>query len=112
MFNKTWICRYPFPRKVVLDNSSEFKRDFTPLLKDFDIKSVLNLVKNPQANAPLDRVNQVILNMLVTKDLDNKVFDYIDTWGETLASILWAIRDSYHRTIMETPGQAVFGRYM
>ena len=48
--------------------------------------------------------------MLVTKDLDNKFFDYIDPWGETLVSIAWAIRDSYHRTIMTTPGQAVFVR--
>ena len=29
--------------------------------------------------------------MLVTKDLDNKVFDYIYPWGETLASIAWTI---------------------
>ena len=50
--------------------------------------------------------------MLVTKDLYNKVFYYIDTWGETLASIAWAIRASYHRTIMATPGQDVFGRDM
>ena len=47
--------------------------------------------------------------MLVTKDLDNKVFDYIYTWGETLASIVWVIRASYHRTIMATPGKDVFG---
>ena len=50
--------------------------------------------------------------MLVTKDLDNKVFDYIYTWGETLSTISWAIRDSYHRTIMATTCKAVFGRDM
>ena len=50
--------------------------------------------------------------MLVTKDLDNKLFDYIYPWGETLAYTAWAIRDSYHLTIMATQGQAVFGRYM
>ena len=50
--------------------------------------------------------------MLVTKDLDNKVFDYIDQWDETLSSIEWAVRASYHRTIMATPGQDVFGRDM
>ena len=60
----------------------------------------------------VERLHQVILNILVTKDLDNKVFDYIDSWGETLAYIAWAIRASYHRTTMATPGQAVFGRYM
>ena len=109
LFNNTWICIYPRPQMFVFDNGSKFKRDFTPLLKDFNIKTVLTLVKNPQANAPVERVHQVILNMLGTKDLDNKVFDYIDTWGETLAYILWAIRASYHFTIMATPGQALFG---
>ena len=53
MFNKTWLFRYPCPRKVVYGNGSELKRDFNPLIKDFDIKSVLMLVKKPQANDPV-----------------------------------------------------------
>ena len=48
--------------------------------------------------------------MLVTKDLDNKVFNYIDPWGENLAYIAWTIRVSYHHTIQATLGQDVFGR--
>ena len=84
MFNKTWLCRYPHPRKVVFDNGSEFKRDFAHFLKDFDIKSVLISVNNSQANSLVERVHQVILNMLVIKYLDNKVFDKIDPWVETL----------------------------
>ena len=47
--------------------------------------------------------------MLVTKDIANKVFNYIYQWGETIACIAWFIRDSYHCTIQVTPGQAVFG---
>ena len=35
----------------------------------------------------IERVHQVILNMTVTKDIDNKLFDHIDPWGETLANI-------------------------
>ena len=50
--------------------------------------------------------------MLVTKDLANKVFNYIYPWGETLASIAWDIRASYHHTIQATPGQDVFDREM
>ena len=50
--------------------------------------------------------------MLFTKDIDNKVFDYIYPWGETLAYIAWETRTSYHHTIMATPGQDVFGRDM
>ena len=48
--------------------------------------------------------------MLVTNDLDNKFFEYIYIWGETLSSIAWIIMDSYHRTIMATSDQDVFVR--
>ena len=60
----------------------------------------------------MERVHQGILNRLVTKYNDKKVLDHIDTWVETLASIAWEIRASYQRTIMDTPGQDVFGRDM
>ena len=80
------------------------------MLKEFNIKPVLMSAKNPQDNSLVERVHQVILNMLVTKDLDKNVFDYIYPWGETLAYIAWAIRDSYYCTILSTPGQSVFGR--
>ena len=59
----------------------------------------------------MERVHQVILNMLVAKYLDNKVFGHIYPWGETLASISWAIRASCHYTLMAKPGQAVFVIY-
>ena len=57
----------------MFDNGSEFKRDFTTLLKDLDIKPVLTAIKNPQANTMLERGHQAILNMLATKFLDKKV---------------------------------------
>ena len=53
----------------MFDNGSEFKQYFTPLLKYFDIKPVLMTIKNPQANSTLEGDNQVILHMIVTKDL-------------------------------------------
>ena len=79
-------------------------------LKGFDIKPILTTIKNTQANGPVERVHQVIFNILVTKNIDNKFFEYIDPWDETLASIPWAIRVSYQSNVMVTPGQAVFAR--
>ena len=81
IFYNTCLCRYLRPRKVVFDNGSEFKQDFTPLQNYFDTKPFLKKVKNPQANALVERVHKVILNMLVTKYSDNKVFKHIDPWG-------------------------------
>ena len=112
LFNKIWKCRYPRPCKVVFNNGSKFKWDFNTLLKDFNVKPVLTSVKNPQDNAPVERTHQVILNMLVTKDLDNKVFNYIDPWGETLIYIEWAIRAYYYFTVLSTPGQSVIHSYI
>ena len=41
-------------------------------------------VNNPQANAPVERLHQVIYNMLVTKDIDKSFFNYIYPFDETL----------------------------
>ena len=95
LFNNTWLLRYPRPRKVLFDNRSGFKQYFNPLLKHFGIKSVLTTIKNPQHNALVERVRQVVLNMLFLKYIDNKIFDHIYPRGETLASIAWAVIASY-----------------
>ena len=88
LFNNTWLSRYPRPTRVVFDNGSEFKRDFVPLLKDFDVsKPVLTSIKNPQSNAPVERVHQVLHNMIVTKDIDGRTFDYIDPWVHRALSV-------------------------
>ena len=82
MFNNTWLFIYPLPRKVVFDNGSEFKQYFNPMLMDFDIKPVSNPVNIPQTNDPVYRLHQLIINVLFTNDIDNKVFDYIYPWSE------------------------------
>ena len=69
-------------------------------------------IKKPQANYLLEQVHQVIFNMLVTKDIDKQVLDYIEPWGKKLVYIAWAISDSYHHTIGTTPDQSGFGRDM
>jgi hypothetical protein len=112
LFNQVWLSRYPRPRRVVFDNGVEFKKDFLPLLQDYDIKPKITTVKNPQANAAVERIHQVVHNMMRTQDLKNQVFDYIDPWGEILANIAWAIRSSHHSTLNATPAQLVFGRDM
>ena len=49
-------------------------------------------------------VYQVIYKMIVTKDPDNKYFDYIYPWGETLAYIVCSIKASYRQTLVVAPG--------
>jgi Integrase core domain. len=54
LFNNYWLSRYPLPVEVVYDNGSEFKKDFQPLIEDFNIKPKCTTVENPQANAPVE----------------------------------------------------------
>ena len=60
----------------------------------------------------MERVPQAIHNTLVTDDVNNKLFYYIDPWGETIASISWTRIYYYSYTLQATIGQAVFGRDM
>ena len=108
IFNNTWLSRYPRPQKVIFDNRNEFKKDFLPLLKDFAIKPTPTTIKNPQANAILERVHQVLGDMLCTKNLQSYDFDDIDPWGELLASVAWAIHSTHHTTLQASPAQLVF----
>ena len=77
IFNHTWLCRYPRPCKVVADNDSGFKRYLTPLLKYFAITPIYIFIKNPQMNAPVEHIYQVVYNIIVTNDIDRNVYDYI-----------------------------------
>lgn len=112
LFDQTWLSRYPRPNKVIFDNGSEFKKDFVPLLRDWSIKPTCTTIKNPQSNSPVERIHQVLRHMFVTKSLHEKIFDYIDPFGATLASVAWAIRASYNSATDSTPAQLVFGRDM
>ena len=65
--------------------------------------------KNPEANAILEIINRVVGSMLKTKDLANVMFDSFAPCNEILASIVYAVQYSYHRTLQATPGQLFFG---
>ena len=60
----------------------------------------------------MEPAHQVIFNMLVTKDIDNKLFDYIDPRGETLTYIAWDIWAYYHSNSEAKIGQYFFGKVM
>ena len=67
---------------------------FMELLKDFDIKPNPTTVENPQCNSHVERINQVVQNMIKMKELDQFIFNYIDPWSKMLSSVDWAVRTS------------------
>ena len=60
----------------------------------------------------MERVQQVVGDMLRTKDLKEHDFDPINPWGKILNEVAWAIRSTHHTTNRASPGQLVFGRDM
>ena len=79
----------PVPMNSLFYNGSKFKQDLTTLINNSQNKPVCTTVNNSQYNDIVYRMHEVINNMLVTKDLDIKVSEYIYTWGETLSYIAW-----------------------
>lgn len=112
-FDREWLCRYPRPERVISDRGSEFiAAEFSELLTSYGIKRKLITAKNPQANSIVERVHQVIGNMLRSFDLEEQTLDPKDPWKGYLSSVAFAIRATPHTTLGASPSQLVFGRDM
>ncbi len=112
LVNKTWLCRYPWYRHLIYNNGSEFKLHFEYLCESYGITCKPTTVKNPRANGILERVHQVLGQMLCTAELDmaNSVTpNDVDVFLDNTA---WAIRSTYHTVLKASPGAAIFGQDM
>ena len=92
LFNNMWLLRCSTPNQVLVYNGLEFIKNFLPLLKGFDTTLVLTIIKNTQSTEPVERVHQVLYHVFITKDLSNRLFDYIGQWGKMLFSVAWAVK--------------------
>ncbi len=67
---------------------------------------------NPQSNAIIKRVHQVLGNALRTFELEKRELDDKEPFEPFLTATAYAIRSTYHTTLQATQGQLVFGRDM
>ena len=64
---QTWLCRYPWPKKITYDKGSEFMAEFGKMIvEEYGIVKRAIRPRNPQANSILERIHQVIGNMIKT----------------------------------------------
>jgi hypothetical protein len=70
LVNKTWSCRYPQCCHLIYDNGSDFKLHIKYLCESYGIMCKPTTVKNPQANGLLERVHQVLGQMLRTAEFN------------------------------------------
>ena len=112
LFNKSWLSRYPRAKNTISDNGSEFKLHFKSLVDSYGLKRKPTSIKNPQANAVLERIHAVVTSMMRTSGLDNSDAITPEMINNFLVNVAWAIRSTYHTVLKTTPGAAVFGRDM
>ena len=62
LFERTWLSRYPWPTEITYDKGSEFiGHEFKTMVKeDYGLKVKGSTTHNPQSNAILERIHQVI----------------------------------------------------
>jgi hypothetical protein len=69
-------------------------------------------VKNPQANAILEQVHQVIMTMLRTAEIDMATSVAPSDIATFLTNVAWTICSTYRTILKASPGAAIFGRDM
>jgi hypothetical protein len=80
--------------------------------EDYAIKAKPITVRNPQAIAIVERVHQVVGNIIRTFELESNYLDEEDPWKGILSATVFAGQSTFHTTLRSTPGQLVFGRDM
>ena len=88
---------------------NEFKE---MIILDYGIKRKPITVRNPQSNSMIERIHQVIANIVRTFELETNYLDQDNPWKGILSATAFAIRSTYHTTLQKSPGQLVFGRDM
>jgi len=71
IFDINWFCRYPRPELITCNMGAEFSSEFTLLLKSYGIKVTKSTRQNLQSNAIIERIYQVMLNMLQTLEIQD-----------------------------------------
>jgi hypothetical protein len=112
LVNKTWLSRYPRCCYIIYNNGSEFKLNFEYLCETYGIKRKPTTIKNPQVNAILERLHQVLAQMLRTSKLDMAETITPDDVDVFLDSTAWAICFTYHTVLKASPGVAILGHDM
>ena len=112
LLEQTWMCRYPWPQKVICDRGKEFMAEVKTMLQaDYGCNVNQITARNPQANAILERIHQTIGNMIRTYQLPtNNNIDEEDPFSGLLSAVAFATRATVHTTLGATPSQLVFGR--
>ena len=72
------------------------------IVNDYGIKRKPITVRNPQANAIVERIHQVIGNIIRTFELQTNYLDEDEPWQGILSATAFAVCLTYHTTLQKT----------
>ena len=74
----TRLTRYPWPTEIIMDRGKEFAAEVLKTIQDeYGITKKLITTHNPQGNAIIERIHQVVHNMIRTRGI--KGLDDLDS---------------------------------
>ena len=115
-FEDNWLSCYPYPLRCLHDNGNEFLGPaFSFMLERNKIKSVPTAVKNPQANAIVERMHQFISTMIAISLRENPPLKYEEVSTLVFRKCIvvqYSIRSTINMTLKHIPGELAFGRDM
>jgi hypothetical protein len=97
---------------MIYNNGSEFKLHFRALCTTYGVKRKPTGIKNPQANAILERIHAVFTNMLRIAKLDMAQLVNASDIDIFLADAAWAICSTNPTVLKALLGEPIFGRDM
>jgi hypothetical protein len=106
---KTGFSRYPRCCYLIYNNGSKFKLHLRALCDSYGIKHKPTGVKNPHANAILEHMHAVIMNMLHTAEIDMADLVKPGDIDVFLSDAAWGIHSTHHTVIEASLGAAIFG---
>ena len=111
LIEQEWFRRYPRPSRVIFDQGGEFdNRWFHNLLRTWHIRKEPITVKNPTANAIVERLHRIMGDMLCVQLATQH--EHEDPIRDMLSAAAYGIRATVHGTTLCTPGQLVFQKDM
>ena len=92
-----WLIRYLLPSKVIVDWDNKFLAEFKTMSQAYygvKVKPITS--RNPQANFILERVHQIIGNIICTFKVQDMVLNNENPWDGILAFTIFALHLTIH----------------
>ena len=111
LFIREWLRRYPRPSRVIFDSGGEFDCEaFHTTCLVWHIKPEPITVKNPRANAIVERMHRVLGDMLRVQLASRHPKE--DPIHDMTSAAAYAIRATVHGVTQYSPAQLVYNRDM